>query len=662
MKKWVLLFVLALAWPAHAQTRHGLLLAVGHYAAYTGWSDTGAANDARLIEAALRQQGFIQPNIRVVADAAATKTAIVAELQALAARVKPGDIVVFHFSGHGQQVQDDNNDEADGFDEAIVPYDAPKHYSAGQYEGQRHLRDDELGSLLGAIRQRLGTTGQLLVLLDACHSGTGTRGLGRARGTTEPMAPAAYAPTTTCQADCSFGLADAVRMTQAAPMVCYFGASPHELNYETTDGQGKSVGALSWAFAQALNSCITVPTYEVLFDRIRTRMMATSPNQTPQLEGPASGQLFKGVLQSVAPHYRALSWPSAQQVIINGGTLQGLHPQTTVALYPPGVTPGKATPLASGHLVTSNLTTALVALDRPVIGAARGSWFNVTARNYGPLSISLRLDLADQELLVPLEAALQTHPFIQVRKTGPADLTLEANNTFTQGNNLQLSTVQDQIIYRRSLPAPPADVVNELLSLIGRMAQAKYLRGLVASTAAIQLTLEIVPVTVRHQGEQLLVDQRGEPATHRDGTGQLRYQTGEYCQLRVTNKGTRSAYFTVLDIQPDDKLHVLLPAPRDEPADCFVRTGETRLLPDLIHLSPPYGREMFKLIGATQPLDLRALVTSQGRELGRGATSPFTQLLATSYLVAGSRGDSANLPADAISTTEVVFLLGQPQP
>ena len=82
-------------------------------------------------------------------------------------------------------MEDDNQDEADGLDEALIPYDASLSYQEGIYEGNNHLRDDEIEKHLVCIRQKLGENGSLLVTFDACHSGTGTRKLGEAniRGT-----------------------------------------------------------------------------------------------------------------------------------------------------------------------------------------------------------------------------------------------------------------------------------------------------------------------------------------------------------------------------------------------------------------------------------------------------------------------------------------------
>ena len=70
---------------------------------------------------------------------------------------------------------DVHNDEKDGLDECWIPYDAYRKASA-TYHGEKHLTDDELNVYLNAIRNKIGAKGKLLVAIDACHSGDGTRG------------------------------------------------------------------------------------------------------------------------------------------------------------------------------------------------------------------------------------------------------------------------------------------------------------------------------------------------------------------------------------------------------------------------------------------------------------------------------------------------------
>lgn len=50
---------------------------------------------------------------------------IVAGMRWLIAGAAAGDSLFFHYSGHGIQIPDANNDEIDGLDEAIVPCDYP---------------------------------------------------------------------------------------------------------------------------------------------------------------------------------------------------------------------------------------------------------------------------------------------------------------------------------------------------------------------------------------------------------------------------------------------------------------------------------------------------------------------------------------------------------
>lgn len=144
-----------------------LLVGIGQYGNGTGWHPIHGDADVRLLRPMLAKRGFT--DITTLENAAATKRAIVQALRALAERCRPGDKVYFHFSGHGQPVEDANGDEDKPFDESIVPYDACRTPSAG-YAGQNHLVDDELNPLLDAVKRKIGAGGQLFVAVDACYS------------------------------------------------------------------------------------------------------------------------------------------------------------------------------------------------------------------------------------------------------------------------------------------------------------------------------------------------------------------------------------------------------------------------------------------------------------------------------------------------------------
>ncbi len=138
----------------------------------------GAVNDVKNFRQMLiREYGVPEGNICVLTDEGASLAAIRQQFRDLSRRVGKDDHFVFHFSGHGTQLADDDGDESaaeagDTLDEALCPYDCGRDLRGA-------LRDDELGRLLDQIQ-----AAEVVVILDACHSGTATKGLlraGRAR-------------------------------------------------------------------------------------------------------------------------------------------------------------------------------------------------------------------------------------------------------------------------------------------------------------------------------------------------------------------------------------------------------------------------------------------------------------------------------------------------
>lgn len=164
-----LLFSHLLSWGA---TRHGLVIGLGEYQD-GAWSKIHGDRDVPIVRDMLANCGYT--DIVTLVNNQATKAGITSAFSRLAERCKRGDIVYIHFSGHGQQITDVNGDEEDGWDEAWIPYDAMYAYS-NTYHGEKHLIDDEIAVLLSEIRKRIGMSGKLLVVVDACHSGDSDRG------------------------------------------------------------------------------------------------------------------------------------------------------------------------------------------------------------------------------------------------------------------------------------------------------------------------------------------------------------------------------------------------------------------------------------------------------------------------------------------------------
>src|SRR5262245_38914928 len=127
----------------------------------------GSLNDIETMrQILLTRWGFEEKNIALVTDEAATRAGMLAAIEQLVKEAGPNDMVYFHYSGHGSQVEDLNGDEPDDhLDETLVPQD-------GRTGDVPDITDDELDALFARMRSK-----SALVVLDSCHSGTATRSL-----------------------------------------------------------------------------------------------------------------------------------------------------------------------------------------------------------------------------------------------------------------------------------------------------------------------------------------------------------------------------------------------------------------------------------------------------------------------------------------------------
>jgi hypothetical protein len=86
---------------------------------------------------------------------------MLAALHWLAEDAREGDVLVFHFSGHGEQAVDPHGVEEDGMNETMCPVD---FIHGGM------LTDDVVGEI---IVKHLPEGVRLTAIMDCCHSGTG---------------------------------------------------------------------------------------------------------------------------------------------------------------------------------------------------------------------------------------------------------------------------------------------------------------------------------------------------------------------------------------------------------------------------------------------------------------------------------------------------------
>lgn len=168
----IIYLFLLLSLSVTSQTKRALVVGLGQQQD-KAWNKINGDKDVPIVQGMLKSAGF--KSVTTLVNQQATKAGFIGAFKRMAASCKQGDVVYIHYSGHGQQMTDVHNDETDGLDECWIPYDAYRK-ACKTYHGEKHLTDDEMNVYLNAIRDKIGAKGKLLVVIDACHSGDGTRG------------------------------------------------------------------------------------------------------------------------------------------------------------------------------------------------------------------------------------------------------------------------------------------------------------------------------------------------------------------------------------------------------------------------------------------------------------------------------------------------------
>lgn len=602
---------------AHAQKKHALVFAIGDYPEDSGWSKISSAQDVGYIKNTLLKQGFAESNIKIVADSVATKAGIENALKNLIATVGPNDVVVIHFSSHGEQVADNNGDEADGYDETIVAYDAKLStnkdavargsVSKTEYEKLQanYFRDDEFGSYIQQLRAKLGKEGDVVVFMDNCHSGTGTRGSAKVRGGKGALKPDGYNPELKKQSgDEVFKESVASRGNESdlATYVVISAALASELNYETTGDDNVGMGSLTYAISKVFENLQAGTTYRTLFAKIQAVMNEKVPGQHPVLEGNGLERgLFGGKFVKQAPFIEVAKINNPLEIEVKAGTFAGLSVGAKLNIYPAGTTdPSKATALAKGIVTKASNYKATVKLDKNTKTTQASLLYAFVAEpvfNVKPIVVALApptrgLNYTQAES-DKITASLKKLPLVSL--VGTADLLIE------KGEDQDKIKIATNGYVFATLNA--TDTV-ELKNTISRYAQYQFLQKLVVKDSTITAQAKLVPIVNGKPDATILNAKFAERP--------YEFADGDSVMLWIKNPGKKAIYVNILDMQPDGKINTFLPNKEQEiyPSDLKIMPGETRTFPNyVIVMAEPFGMELLKIFVTTKEINLEGLAT-----------------------------------------------------
>lgn len=633
-------------------TKHALIFAIGDYPTdSTGWPKINAANDAVLMKDALDFQGF--EDITVIQDTAATKKGIITNIKKFTEGLLEGDFAVIHFSCHGQLLEDDNGNKVNGYDEAIVPIDAPSgkgKFAPLGYKGEKHLRDDELDTLLFAIRKKLGSKGELLLILDAGHSGVQYNGSAKCRGNMPAYKYSGKLISSAVGDDGVFLFKDQVGENLSSYVVIC-ASRPNENNAEI---QEFACGSLSFAIAKALRECYPNIIYRRLIDNILAIMSSRVPNQIPTIEGSIDRKVFNGEIIARQQYLTIYDVIDDKTIIINSGNTGGIADSSMVAVYPNATYDIKGKkPILTGMIVSSDNTTSNVLLNsKLLINNKATKWIYITSRSFNDMKLNISTeDMKNPSLNNFIYNDLHANNMVNVVNDTNADLVI-ARPKIKGQLNPDIFNSKNGSIFK-------TNVKKELIdNYIETYIQGKFIKELKFDNPDYRVEVEIIPVK---KGSFEPLDIKNYLVK-----GIIEFDTTVQFIFRVKNTGKLSCYYNIAEIKPDGKINAVLPS--NDPQfskfgadNFFIEPGRTKDIEVRLSGHQPYGVSIYKVFASSKMIDIRSIINNYGKEKRDGETI-FEKVFRESFInnenfnLRGSK--LKTIPADiGISTSNypVVF-------
>jgi hypothetical protein len=571
------------------------------------WPTLHTEQDVAEVRKGLLAYGFENDDVWVLRDQKATGPAIRAAFEEHLIRdARPGDVIVFYFAGHGQLLPDDNGDEADGWDESLVPADASDQRAAAG--AKTNLRDDEIGAWLSRLTQRMKEGGHLkgnvTVILDSCFAGTATRAgsAKRGRGWDESLDGPPPPRRSVAPAEDPIGLF-AEGQAAAQEYVVLAAAQSTQIANEHS-GRGVFTEALIRALMDPHTSRQT--TYRMLIDRVAGEVMATFPNQIPQAEGAIDQQLFSGLLHPQPQRENAV-WAVLQPdgaLQLPLGRVHGAVVGSVFGLYPAEA----ATFDAHTQVATATLTQV-----EPFVARAQLSDPPASPLPRDLLAIELAHRYDDRALQVQ-SLGLEAVPAVAEALRRLPLVKLDGANSQDYDVQVRYDPVQQAIELRRAGQESPIDrlkiapnVEQDLVRDLEGLWRGHFLTFLRNDNPQVQIELRFVPLlpnTTPGTPAKCSWTPRSAmaPAVH------LRAHPGDCFQIELVNHSGRPVYVSVLEIDPKGEIAVWMPC-KNCGIDNLLHT-DTEPFPvhtRLVVSSKPGQHSIWKAIVTSQFVDFRAL-------------------------------------------------------
>ena len=255
-------------------------------------------------------------------------------------------------------------------------------------------------------------------------------------------------------------------------------------------------------------------------------------------------------------------------------------------------------------------------------------------------------------LKTDIKAAVKDLQYITL-DSRQADLIIEAVKG-SDGKDIQIYSKNDYVVWKGTEPSSE-DIIDE----IKRYLRVNFIRGLEMENEELKASFSFVPVQVIKEGTRTSIGNEIPLEKKINDLGTTVFKDGDHSQYTITNNSKKTIYFTLLDIQPNNEITVLIPEPGRTAEEYYLRRGESFRYKNLLKFGDPFGTEMFKLITSEEPLNLGTIISNRGmRGKGDVYNNPFELLLEDSFKSDANNSRSittVNIPSGDVNIISTTF-------
>jgi pimeloyl-ACP methyl ester carboxylesterase len=547
----------------------------------------GCVNDITAIEEYLKNQvagewKLIEP--RILTNEKATRQAIIDGFQNYLCQAGSDDIALFYYSGHGGQEKAPEEFwhlEPDRLDETLVCYDS-------RIEGNNDLADKELRYLLAKVAKK---NPRVIVILDSCHSGSGTRnipeGVRLAPEDTRdrPLSSFIFAE------DASFkNLLLTSSEVNKKKTGLDLPKGRHILLAACRDDQyakehqgdnGQTRGAFSYFFLKSLEQTNGNLSYLDLARNIEALVKGKFQDQVPQLEATNPEDLKKSFLGGAIPErpfYFTLSYSTISNERgweIDGGVIQGIpqsssgNEATLLAIFPTGSSPDDLKQLSKtlGEVKVTKVLTVKSKVEitqtKEDLDENQSYWAVVISLPLAPLKVYVQGNSAEGTGIVLAKEALEK------ANSGQKSLYVKqvANSTDADFNllveNGQYWIIQDERPVVAPIPEQPGYTENsakkaiQALEAIARWTNILNLKSSNSSIKSNDVEMEIIKYGYEDKEGNITPYEDSDKSLSKSSEQCLEYEyeNGEWkrpvVKVKLTNNSKQKLFCSVLLLSND---------------------------------------------------------------------------------------------------------------